>query len=186
MEEESLQEVHSVFCSYKSDTERGWDLNLGTSILASGESPPASDYKVAIRDENNCTLGGKLRTVRYKNATNQWPPLSKTKVLGLILVGSTAKGVGRPPEPPLQPNPPICLFVVFFSCCHVQLFCNPMDCSPPGSSVHGISQAKILEWVVISFSRGIFLTQGLNPGFQHCRQILYHLSHQGSPTDQGT
>ena len=28
------------------DTERGWDLNLGTSILASGESPPASDYKV--------------------------------------------------------------------------------------------------------------------------------------------
>ena len=29
-----------------------------------------------------------------------------------------------------------------------------MDCSPPGSSVHGILQAKILEWVVISFSRG--------------------------------
>ena len=32
--------------------------------------------------------------------------------------------------------------------------CNPMDCSPPGSSVHGISQAGILEWVAISFSRG--------------------------------
>ena len=32
--------------------------------------------------------------------------------------------------------------------------CNPMDCSPPGSSVHGISQARILEWVAISFSRG--------------------------------
>ena len=64
--------------------------------------------------------------------------------------------------------------------------CDPMDCSPPGSSVRGISQARIWEWVVISFSRGIFLTQGLNPGFQHCRQILYHLSHQGSPTDQGT
>jgi len=29
-----------------------------------------------------------------------------------------------------------------------------MDCSPPGSSVHGISQARILEWVAISFSRG--------------------------------
>ena len=38
-----------------------------------------------------------------------------------------------------------------------------MNCSPPGSSVHGISQARILEWVAISFSRGIFLTQGLNP-----------------------
>ena len=34
--------------------------------------------------------------------------------------------------------------------------CNPMVCSPPGSSVHGISQAKILEWVAISFSRGSF------------------------------
>ena len=31
--------------------------------------------------------------------------------------------------------------------------CNPMDCSLPGSSVHGILQARILEWVVISFSR---------------------------------
>ena len=33
----------------------------------------------------------------------------------------------------------------------VWLFCNPMDCSPPGSSTHGISQARILEWVAISF-----------------------------------
>ena len=34
--------------------------------------------------------------------------------------------------------------------------CDPMDCSPPGSSVHGIFQARILEWVAISFSRGSF------------------------------
>ena len=32
--------------------------------------------------------------------------------------------------------------------------CNPVDCSPPGSSVHGVSQARILELVAISFSRG--------------------------------
>ena len=32
--------------------------------------------------------------------------------------------------------------------------CNPLDCSPPGSSVYGILQARILEWVAISFSRG--------------------------------
>ena len=32
-------------------------------------------------------------------------------------------------------------------------FCDPMDCSPPGSSVHGILQARILEWVAISFSK---------------------------------
>ena len=37
---------------------------------------------------------------------------------------------------------------------HVWLFCNPIDYSPPGSSVHGILQARILEWVAISFSRG--------------------------------
>ena len=32
--------------------------------------------------------------------------------------------------------------------------CNPIDCSPPGSSVHGILQARILEWVAISFFKG--------------------------------
>ena len=37
---------------------------------------------------------------------------------------------------------------------HVWLFCNPTDCSLPGSSVHGISQARIMEWVAMSFSRG--------------------------------
>ena len=52
---------------------------------------------------------------------------------------------------------------------------NAMDCIPPGSSVHGIFQARILEWVAISYSRGILPTQGLN----QCvcctgGQILYH------------
>ena len=42
-------------------------------------------------------------------------------------------------------------------------------------------QAKILEWIAIPFSRGIFPTQGSNPGLTHCRQILYYLNHQGSP-----
>ena len=34
--------------------------------------------------------------------------------------------------------------------------CDPLDCSPPGSSVHGISQARILVWVAISYARGYF------------------------------
>ena len=42
-------------------------------------------------------------------------------------------------------------------------------------------QARILEWVVISFSRRIFPTQESNMGLLHCRQILYWLSHQRSP-----
>ena len=95
-----------------------------------------------------------------------------------------------------------------------------MECSPPGSSVHGILQARILEWVAVpsstdlpnprieprsptlqadsllseplrkpknsgvgslSLLQGIFLTQESNPRFLHCRQILYHPSHQRSP-----
>ena len=44
-----------------------------------------------------------------------------------------------------------CCFCLLLS--QVQLFCNPMDCSLPGSSVNGISQASTLEWVAISFSR---------------------------------
>ena len=59
--------------------------------------------------------------------------------------------------------------------------CDPMDYRLPGSSVLGILQATIVEWVAIPFSRGIFPTQGSNPGFPYCRQILYCLSHQGSP-----
>ena len=61
----------------------------------------------------------------------------------------------------------------------VQL-CNPVDCSPPGSSVHGILQARTLKWVAISFSRGSSRSQGSNPDLPHCRQTLYQLSHKGS------
>ena len=130
--------------------------------------------------------------------------------------------------------------------------CSPVNCSLPGSSLHGILQTRILEWVALpsskwssrprdltypafagnffttsatretllninvscsvisdslqphgqllarfvstknssckntgvgshSFLQGIFLTQGSNLGLLHCRWILYHLSHQGSP-----
>ena len=52
--------------------------------------------------------------------------------------------------------------------------CNPMGCSPPGSSIQRISQARILEWVAISFSRGIFPTQGSNPHLLHWKRILIH------------
>ena len=41
--------------------------------------------------------------------------------------------------------------------------CDPMDYSPPGSSIQGILQARILEWVAMPSSRGIFPTQGSNP-----------------------
>ena len=47
--------------------------------------------------------------------------------------------------------------------------CSPMDYSPPiGSSVHGIFQARILEWIAVSYSRGIFPTQGSNLSLLCC------------------
>ena len=74
----------------------------------------------------------------------------------------------------------ICACVVIQSC---PSLCDPMDCSYPGSSNHGIFQARILQWVVISSSRGS--SQPRNPIWAFCvsctsRGILSLLSHQGS------
>ena len=66
------------------------------------------------------------------------------------------------------------------SCSVCLSFREPTDCSLLGSSVHGILQARILEWVAIPFSRGSFPMQGSNLGLLHCRWVLCHLSHQGS------
>ena len=58
--------------------------------------------------------------------------------------------------------------------------CLPL-CNPMGYTVHGILQARILEWVSLSLFQEIFPTQGSNPGLLHCRRLLYQLSHQISP-----
>ena len=47
------------------------------------------------------------------------------------------------------------------------ILCNLMDCSPSGSSAHGILQARLLEWVAMPSSREIFLTQGSNPSLSY-------------------
>ena len=54
------------------------------------------------------------------------------------------------------------------------ILCKPMDCSPPGSSVHGILQARMLEWVAIPFSRGSSWHRGQTCVSCISRQILYH------------
>ena len=63
--------------------------------------------------------------------------------------------------------------------------CATMDCSLPGSSAHGILQARILEWVALPFSRGSSWPRGPNPDLLHCRQILYCLSEQWSSNQKG-
>ena len=65
-----------------------------------------------------------------------------------------------------------------------QTLCHLMDCRPPGSSVHGISQARILKWIAISFFRGRSQPRDRN----HVSRLLHWqsdsllLSHLGSPT----
>ena len=62
-------------------------------------------------------------------------------------------------------------------CMCVQLcptLCGPMNCSPPGSSVYGISQARILEWVAISSSRGSSWPRDRTHVSCIVRWILYH------------
>ena len=59
--------------------------------------------------------------------------------------------------------------------------CDPVDCSPPGSSVHGIFPDKSTRVGCHSLLQGIFPTQGSNLCLPPCRQMLYCLNHQGSP-----
>ena len=70
----------------------------------------------------------------------------------------------------------VCVCVLIAQLCPA--LCNPVDCS---SSVHGIFQARTLEWVAISFSKGSSQSRDRIQVWLHCRQILYQLSHQRSP-----
>ena len=74
----------------------------------------------------------------------------------------------------------------FFSLCNVivaqlcPILCDLMDCIPPGSSVCGFLQGRILEWVAIPFSRGCFQPRDWTQ-VSGIADSLYHLSHEGSP-----
>ena len=69
---------------------------------------------------------------------------------------------------------PVCVCLVAQS---YLTLCDPVDCSPPGSSVHGDSPGRNTGVGCHALLQGIFPTQGSNPGLPHCRQILYHQSH---------
>ena len=73
---------------------------------------------------------------------------------------------------------PISVCLVAQSC---PTLCDPMDCSPPGSAVHGDSLGKKIGVGCHSLLQRIFPTQGSNPRLPHCTWILYHLSYQRSP-----
>ena len=103
---------------------------------------------------------------------------------------------GALPDPGIEPRSPalqadsllfeeaLCLSWMYLCVLVPQLcltLCNSMDCSPPGSSVQRSFPGKTTGVGHHSLLQRIFLTQGSNPGLPHCRQILDHLSHCGSP-----
>ena len=85
---------------------------------------------------------------------------------------------GVPGTPALPVSALLLLCLVVQSC---PTLCDTMDCSLPGSSVHRDSPGKNTGVGCHDLLKGIFLTQGSNTSVPHCRLILHHLSHQGSP-----
>ena len=75
----------------------------------------------------------------------------------------------------------LCRSLCAQSLSHVWLFVTPMDCSPPGSFVHRDSPGKNTGVGCHALLQGIFKTQGSNLHLPHCRRILNHLNHWGSP-----
>ena len=61
-----------------------------------------------------------------------------------------------------------------------RVLCNPTDCSPPGSSVRGIFQARTLEWGAMLASRGFSRPRDRTPVFCPGRRVLHQQNHQGS------
>ena len=90
-----------------------------------------------------------------------------------------------PPKVDLQCLNASWLHTQHLCCCLIAKFyltlCYSIDCSPPGSFVHGSSQARILEQVAISSSRGSFWTKDWTRVSCIGKRILYHINHQGSP-----
>ena len=75
------------------------------------------------------------------------------------------------PHSPALPGDPIVHAKSLQSC---PTLCDPTDCSPPGSSVHGILQARILEWVAMPSSRGSSRPRDRTPVSCTGRQVLHH------------
>ena len=74
----------------------------------------------------------------------------------------------------------VCVWGAHAQSC-LTLFCNPMDCSPPGSPVHGVFQAGILEWVAISSCRGSFWPRDWTWVSCSSRHILFRWATFGKP-----
>ena len=108
-------------------------------------SPPG----FSIREISQAKI---LEWVTISFSRGSSPPRDRTWV---SLIGGSRFNLWATRETHLSFNPfGAEISLLLFCCKSCPTLCDPMDCSPPGSSVHGIFQARVLEWVAISFSRG--------------------------------
>ena len=129
----------------------------GVAIIVSGDlrkGPSASAGRAAGCGSHIMSAGPLLsleavssHSASFHPQKPQSPHLSSRHTCGST--SWAAKGFSQPFLPGAHPGA-----CVLSHCSQVQLFCDSMDCSLPGPSVHGISQVRILEWVAISFARG--------------------------------
>ena len=153
---------------------RGWKFEAGMTAWW-GKGPRRWQTVTSRGGRSWGALWGLMPQMRWSKHLPKAPP-SKTIPLGIRI--STCKfGETQTFRPQHYTVHVTCTFSVVFSIFTVRslapltldhfnclkwsevaqscpTLCNPMDCSPPASSVHGILQARILEWVAISFSRG--------------------------------
>ena len=125
---------------------------------------------------------------KWNWALGNWSPKASLNTSSLIIHHLIKRGQWELPWFETRRNG-VGLVLSRFSCIWL---CHPMDCSPQGSSVHSILQARILEWAAMPLLQGVFLTQGWNQHLLHllhCRWILYHWGlgrrKLGSKTDEG-
>ena len=133
-------------------------------------------------DPTDCSPPGSSVQGIFQARILEWPAISFWRGLSRPRIKSTSPALaGRffITEPPGKPHfCCVCVCVLVAQLCPT--LCHPIDCSPPGSSVHADSPGKNTGVGCHALLQGIFMTQGPNPGLLHCRKILHHLSHQGN------
>ena len=121
-------------------------------------------------------VGGSISDYTGRREAMEW--------LTVEAANAGCENEGRSPRASLEagkdksPKTSLLLYLVLS---RVQLFCDPLGCNHPGSSVHGDSPGENSGVGCHALLQGIFPTQGSNLCLPHCRQILCHLRHQGNP-----
>ena len=158
-----LESLSRLLCPWISP---GKKTGVGRHPLLQGISPTqGSNLGLLLWKQIIYHLSHHRKQSHWTRAPLFWPLLSHLTFIISLKALSPKIVIFGIPNVGTQFSPCMCAWML--SCFSCVLFCDPVDCSPPGSSVHGILQARILEWVCHALLQGIFLTQGLNPALLH-------------------